>query len=145
MRQGLIDSLAKQTSPIVQTALIDLFVGIREKRAAKALKQLINSKVLEPEVKHHAELSLQQLVKNTKNSEKKRSNGMRPLPIHRENPRRASRKSYLTHCAVHGATAFLTPPIRHRRTAGTNTRRRYADPSLRHLPAYPGELGYSTP
>jgi hypothetical protein len=62
VKNSLIQSLAKQSSPLVQVALIDLLVGIRESRAADALKQLLQSAKLNPEVKSHAELGLKQLI-----------------------------------------------------------------------------------
>lgn len=62
VRQGLIHSLSHQHTPIVQTALIDLIVEIREHRAIKALKHLLEEKQIVPEVKKHAELSLEQLI-----------------------------------------------------------------------------------
>jgi len=70
IRQGLVHSLSRQDSPIVQSALIDLMVEIREHRAIKALKQLIKGADIVPEVKKHAELSLQQLINITKNPNK---------------------------------------------------------------------------
>ena len=66
VRQGIIRSIPRQDCPIVQTALIDLIVDIREKRAVKALKQLLNKQVLEPGVKQHAESSIQKLVDDSK-------------------------------------------------------------------------------
>jgi len=62
VKNSLIQSLPKQSSPLVQVALIDLLVGIRESRAAEALKQLLQSAKLNPEVKSHAELGLKQLI-----------------------------------------------------------------------------------
>ncbi len=59
---NLIQSLSRQTSPLVQVALIDLLVEIRERRAADALRLLIQNKKLNPSVKEHAELGLKQLI-----------------------------------------------------------------------------------
>ncbi|MFZ2053620.1 MAG: zf-HC2 domain-containing protein [Candidatus Aminicenantales bacterium] len=61
VKQGLVRSLAGQTSPLVQLSLIDLLVGIRERRAAEALGQLIQDEKLNPKVKKRAELGLAQL------------------------------------------------------------------------------------
>jgi len=58
VKQGIIDSLSHQTSPLVQMALIDLMVEMREKRAAYALKQLIENKNLNPQVKQRAKLAV---------------------------------------------------------------------------------------
>ncbi len=62
VRQRLGDSLAKQTSPLVQVALIDLLVNIREQRAAQALKTLIENESLAPEVKQRAQQGLEKLL-----------------------------------------------------------------------------------
>lgn len=62
VRQRLGDSLAKQTSPLVQVALIDLLVNIREQRAAQALLTLIESESLAPEVKQRAQQGLEKLL-----------------------------------------------------------------------------------
>jgi anti-sigma factor RsiW len=62
VKESLIRSLAKQESPLVQVALIDLLVEIRERRAVDALKQLIGNAKLSPQVKEHAELGLKQII-----------------------------------------------------------------------------------
>lgn len=61
VKEGLIDSLSRQTSPLVQMSLIDLLVEIRERRAAEALERLIQDDKLNPKVKKRAELGLVQL------------------------------------------------------------------------------------
>ena len=62
VKQGLIRSLSLQTSPIVQTSLINLLVELKEKKAAHALKKLIEGKMTTPEVREVAESSLQNLA-----------------------------------------------------------------------------------
>jgi hypothetical protein len=62
VRQGLIQSLSRQTSPLVQIALIDLIVELREKRATEALKELIEKEKINNEVKQRAEWGIQQLL-----------------------------------------------------------------------------------
>jgi hypothetical protein len=62
VRSGLAASLARQTSPLVQLALIDLLVEIRERRAAEALHTLIQDEKLNPEVKKRAEIGLARLT-----------------------------------------------------------------------------------
>jgi hypothetical protein len=62
VKDSLIRSLGKQESPLVQVALIDLLVEIREARAADALRKLIGKARLSPEVKQHAELGLEQIM-----------------------------------------------------------------------------------
>jgi len=62
IRDGLIQSLSRQTAPLVQIALIDLIVEMREKRAAAALKQLIVKEKINADVKQRAEWGIQQLL-----------------------------------------------------------------------------------
>ena len=61
VKEGLLKSLARQESPLVQSALIDLLVASRELRAVEALKTLIGGEKLRPEIKKKAELGIQQL------------------------------------------------------------------------------------
>lgn len=62
VKKGIIDSLSVQTSPLVQVALIDLMVGMREKKAADALKDLIRRNKLNPDVKERAQLVMEQMI-----------------------------------------------------------------------------------
>jgi anti-sigma factor RsiW len=62
VRESLVSSLAAQDSPLVQVALIDLLVEIREQRAAEALKALVKDQKLNPDVKKLAEQGLKQLI-----------------------------------------------------------------------------------
>jgi hypothetical protein len=64
VRENLVRSLAVQTYPLVQIALIDFLVDVREERAAEALKGLIEAGELTPEVQQRAEQGLQQIVKS---------------------------------------------------------------------------------
>ena len=61
VKQGIIRSLSKQTSPLVQSALINLISELREKRAIRALRQLMQQQRLEPEIRNQAELSLERI------------------------------------------------------------------------------------
>jgi hypothetical protein len=61
VRHGLVESLDRQTSPMVQIALIDLLVEIREKEAADAVKDLMQEAGLNPEVRERADWALKQL------------------------------------------------------------------------------------
>jgi hypothetical protein len=61
VKEGLIDSLSQQSSPMVQASLIDLMVSIRERRAVDALKSLLDSEGVNPEIKDRAEQGIQQL------------------------------------------------------------------------------------
>ncbi len=62
VRESLVKSLAVQNYPLVQVALIDFLVEVREARAAEALKSLIERNELTPEVKKRAEQGLKQIV-----------------------------------------------------------------------------------
>ncbi len=61
VKEGLLRSIAKQASPLVQVALIDLLVNMRERQAVEALRMLLRDERLNPDVKHYAEQGLQQL------------------------------------------------------------------------------------
>jgi hypothetical protein len=61
VKEGIVASLAKQTSPTLQVALIDLLVEIREKRAGEALKALVGSASSAPEVRKRAEQGIKEL------------------------------------------------------------------------------------
>lgn len=62
VKQGIIDTLPRQTSPLVQVAIIDLMVEMREKKAADALKTLIQNNKLNPAVKKRAQNVMQQMI-----------------------------------------------------------------------------------
>jgi hypothetical protein len=62
VRKSLTASLARQTSPLVQIALIDLLVSFKEKQAAAALKRLLADKKIIPEVQQRARLGIDRIV-----------------------------------------------------------------------------------
>ncbi len=62
VKKGIRESLPNQTSPMVQVALIDLLVQLREKKAVQALKKLMENEKLNPEVKEHAKALLDKLI-----------------------------------------------------------------------------------
>jgi hypothetical protein len=62
IRDRLSRSIASQTSPVVQIALIDLAVSVREKRAAAALKDLVSNERVRPEVRQHARSGIEKLL-----------------------------------------------------------------------------------
>jgi hypothetical protein len=62
VRTALTASLPRQTSPLVQIALIDLMVSLKEKHAAAALKELLNDKQLIPEVRQRAKSGISQIL-----------------------------------------------------------------------------------
>jgi hypothetical protein len=54
VREALVDALSEEGSPLVQIAVIDLLVGIREERALQILRDLIEDREADPAVKAHA-------------------------------------------------------------------------------------------
>jgi hypothetical protein len=62
VRAALTASLSRQTSPLVQIALIDLMVSLKEKRAAFALKKLLDDKKIVPEVRARAQSGISQIL-----------------------------------------------------------------------------------
>lgn len=61
VKEGIMESLPRQTSPLVQVAIIDLITDMRERKAIESLKTLIQTEELDPQVKQHAELGLQRI------------------------------------------------------------------------------------
>jgi hypothetical protein len=61
VREGMVASLAKQDSPMVQIALIDLLVELRERRATEQIKQLEQDPKGNPAVRERARQGLRQL------------------------------------------------------------------------------------
>ncbi|MEO6284281.1 MAG: HEAT repeat domain-containing protein [Dyadobacter sp.] len=61
VREGLIESLAYQDSPVVQMALADLMVKLQEKRSVKALRGLLLQKGIRSPVKAKIEHSIMKL------------------------------------------------------------------------------------
>jgi hypothetical protein len=62
VRTALSASLSRQTSPLVQIALIDLLVSLKEKQAAAALKKLLADGKIIPEVEQRARLGIRQII-----------------------------------------------------------------------------------
>lgn len=62
VRTALAISLSRQTSPLVQIALIDLLVSLKEKQAAAALKKLLADKTIIPEVEQRARLGISRII-----------------------------------------------------------------------------------
>jgi anti-sigma factor RsiW len=62
VRERLVQSLSTQSYPLVQVALIDFLVEVREAKAVEALKKLIDSGDLTPDVKQRAEQGLKQIT-----------------------------------------------------------------------------------
>jgi hypothetical protein len=61
VRGALERSMAKQESPLVQIALIDLMVGLRERQAAQSIRALAAGGDVNPAVRQRAEWGLRQL------------------------------------------------------------------------------------
>ncbi|KQS28178.1 HEAT repeat domain-containing protein [Dyadobacter sp. Leaf189] len=61
VRSGLVKSLSKQESPMVQAALADVMVKLQEKRSIKALKSLLRKEGLDNLVKNKIEQSIKDL------------------------------------------------------------------------------------
>jgi hypothetical protein len=62
VKQALIASLSVQTDPVVQIALIQLMVQMKEKSAVKSLQQIINDEKTLPAVKDEAYASIFKLT-----------------------------------------------------------------------------------
>jgi hypothetical protein len=60
-RNGLARALGRQNSPLVQIAILDEIVEVRDKAASPAIQALIATQDLNPEVKQHAQWALRQL------------------------------------------------------------------------------------
>ncbi len=61
VKEGAIRSLSQQTSPLVQVALVDLLVTMRERQALESFKSLVQANELDPGVKQILERGIQQL------------------------------------------------------------------------------------
>jgi len=60
-RRGLVQALGKQTSPLVQIAVLDQLVEARERSAVAPIKVLLASADLNPDVKQRAEWAIRKL------------------------------------------------------------------------------------
>jgi len=61
VKQGLLDSLPRQSSPLVQIELINLLVELKERESVPVLKALLQNNELNDAVRQRAEWGLQQL------------------------------------------------------------------------------------
>jgi len=61
IRQGLLESLNRQSSPMMQIALIELLVAQEEKRSLEILEQFKNSEELDEAVRQRARKAIEQL------------------------------------------------------------------------------------
>ena len=60
-RRGLVQTLAKQDSPLVQIAILDQIVELHEKSAVPGIQFLLSNQNLNPEVRQRAQWALKQL------------------------------------------------------------------------------------
>ncbi len=61
VKEAVIRSLSTQTSPLVQVALVDLLVTMRERQALESFKKLVESNELDPGVKQILERGIKEL------------------------------------------------------------------------------------
>jgi len=61
VKEGLVKSLPKQDSPLVQISLIDLLVQLHERQSINVLRQLINDAGQNEQVRQRAQWGLQKL------------------------------------------------------------------------------------
>lgn len=61
VREGLVQSLTKQESPLVQVALADVMVKLQEKRSLKPLRQLLRQQGINDLVKSKLEQTIKEL------------------------------------------------------------------------------------
>jgi HEAT repeat protein len=61
VREGLVASLLKQESPLMQVALADALVQLQEKKSVKSFKKLLENQQLNSGVKQKLEQSVKKL------------------------------------------------------------------------------------
>ncbi|MCK4465719.1 MAG: HEAT repeat domain-containing protein, partial [Bacteroidales bacterium] len=62
VREGLINSITKQDSPLVQVALADIMIALQEKRSVPELKKLLEKRDLNETAKERLEQSIKILL-----------------------------------------------------------------------------------
>jgi hypothetical protein len=62
VREGLVESITRQESPLMQSAIADVMVKLQEKRSVKPLQKLLHKKDLNEMVKIKIEESIQKLI-----------------------------------------------------------------------------------
>lgn len=62
VREGLIQSIVHQDSPMVQVSLADLMVRLQDRQAAKDFKELLDQQEILPEVRQNIDKNLNQLI-----------------------------------------------------------------------------------
>jgi hypothetical protein len=61
VRRGVIDAMAREDAPMVQVALIDLAVDLREKESIATLRQLTQDQKVNEVVRERAQKGLSEL------------------------------------------------------------------------------------
>lgn len=61
VREGIIQSLTRQDSPILLVALVDLLVSVQERQALESFKKLMAANQLDPKVKQKLEQGIKEL------------------------------------------------------------------------------------
>ncbi len=62
VREGLIQAIQHQNSPLIQVALAEFMVSVQEKRSVKEFQEILKSKPLPPPVKKQLEKEIQVLL-----------------------------------------------------------------------------------
>jgi len=62
VRQGLVATLPRQSSPLVQIAVIDLLVASRDRESAGALQKLVDDELLNQDVRQRAQRGVEKLL-----------------------------------------------------------------------------------
>lgn len=62
VREGLVQSIVKQDSPIVQVTLANLMVALQEKKSIEPFKTLIRTKELDKSVKEKLETTIESII-----------------------------------------------------------------------------------
>jgi HEAT repeat protein len=62
VREGLIRSIEKQDSPIMQLAIADVMLKLQEKRSVKSFEDLLKQKDLNPGVRDKIKQTITQLI-----------------------------------------------------------------------------------
>ena len=61
IRQGVIESLTRQSSPLIQMALIDLLLDMKEKGSLETLNHLQQNEVINQTVRNRAGKAIERL------------------------------------------------------------------------------------
>jgi hypothetical protein len=62
VREGLIQSIAQQDSPLLQSAIADVMLKLQEKRSVKSFRELLKQKDLNPGVRDKIKQTITQLI-----------------------------------------------------------------------------------